>query len=56
MALGGTKVRVTKTILKPCNCRNDYQDRTYGKGMRVKNTSGKTDKAKCTVCGKEQTL
>lgn len=38
----------------PCNCVNEFQDREYGKGMRVFNTAGKNgDKLCCTVCGKE---
>lgn len=33
-----------------CNCANDYQDRRYGKNMRVF-TIGNS-KRTCTVCGK----
>lgn len=42
-------------ILK-CACTHDYQDKKYGKDMRVMNQTRK-DSGKgyrCTVCGKEQ--
>lgn len=40
--------------IMPCNCKSDFQDREYGKGMRVFNPAGKNgDKFRCTVCGKE---
>lgn len=37
--------------LAPCNCPSAYQDKFYGKGVRVKNV-GKDGKLVCTVCGK----
>lgn len=39
------------TIILPCQCKDAFQDETYGKGMRVHNKSGK-DKhtAYCTNC------
>ena len=45
----------TSTVIKQCDCKNIYQDKTYGKGMRVKNSMiGKSGSAlRCTVCGKE---
>lgn len=42
-----------------CTCKSDFQDRTYGKGMRLMNTTGTDDKVtgyRCTVCGKEYRL
>lgn len=39
-----------------CSCKNEFQDKTYGKGNRVMNPMGKADKIsgyRCTVCGKE---
>ncbi len=42
-------------ILK-CNCINEFQDKTYGKGLRVHNPAGKANtkdfgsKHICTVC------
>lgn len=43
-----------------CTCKHDFQDKTYGSGMRVHNPcppKGKTDdpKYRCTVCGAERT-
>lgn len=37
-----------------CTCKNDFQDKEYGKGQRVHNPSVKDGKSKgnrCTVCG-----
>lgn len=38
-----------------CNCKHEFQDETYGKGMRLHNVSqkkgDKTLRKKCTVCG-----
>jgi hypothetical protein len=40
--------------IKRCNCSGapaaDFQDKTYGKGMRVMNEDAKKA-TKCTVCG-----
>jgi len=36
--------------IEPCTCENEYQDKMYGKGMRVKNTTG-SGGSRCTVCG-----
>lgn len=40
-----------KTIIKKCVCSHEYQDRRYGKGMRVMNVKSKKEEATCTVCG-----
>jgi len=42
---------MASTIIKPCskNCESEYQDKKYGKGLRVHNLG--RDKATCTVCG-----
>jgi hypothetical protein len=40
--------------LAPCTCRHEYQDKAYGKGLRVHNVVliGKNKgKYICTVCG-----
>lgn len=37
------------TIVVKCSCKNDYQDKCYGKNLRVANVGEKL--AKCTVCG-----
>ena len=33
-----------------CSCESNYQDRIYGKGMRVCNQTKNSDKYRCTVC------
>jgi len=38
-------------ILK-CDCVSDFQDRHYGKGMRVHNVLKKANEFRCTVCQK----
>jgi len=40
----------TTTIVAKCSCVNEYQDKIYGQGMRIKNSKGTG--FKCTVCGK----
>lgn len=45
--------------IKKCTCTNEYQDKKYGKKMRVMNTvfkgkSGPTNKYRCTVCNSEK--
>ncbi len=43
------------TIIKQCTCKDEEQDRMYGKQMRVWNyhsiDRASTIKCKCTVCG-----
>jgi len=43
------------TKVMQCSCQSEFQDATYGKGMRVFNETGKDGKGgyRCTVCGKE---
>lgn len=45
------------TIIK-CDCKSEYQDKTYGNRNRVANIrAGKNDeKCRCTVCGKEHSV
>jgi len=40
----------TTTEIKPCTCQNEYQDKMYGKGMRVKNSCKKGAAWRCTSC------
>lgn len=42
-------------VIVKCTCEHSYQDKKYGLGKRVMNTLfGKnSNKARCTVCGKE---
>ena len=39
-----------------CTCEHKYQDKKYGKGLRVHNKtvtkSGPSQEYRCTVCGK----
>lgn len=43
-------------VIKQCDCKGtpgtEYQDRTYGKNMRVCNEKLAGKGAKCTCCGK----
>jgi hypothetical protein len=39
------------TIEKVCTCDSEFQDRIYGKKVRVHNLAFKNPIAKCTVCG-----
>lgn len=42
------------TSLVQCKCAHEYQDKQYGTGVRVANTTQKQDKdfveVRCTVC------
>ena len=41
------------TAITTCNCEHEYQDKKYGKGMRVHNETNKVPTTyRCTVCGK----
>lgn len=40
------------SVIKPCDCKHEFQDSVYGKGKRV-HTVGRTS-TYCTVCGKEK--
>lgn len=37
------------TVVIPCTCKHEFQDATYGLGMRVHNVNDK-GQAYCTVC------
>ena len=37
--------------VEKCKCEHSFQDKEYGKKMRVYNTSEDGKKLKCTVCG-----
>lgn len=49
-------------MIHHCNCTNGYQDRRYGKGMRVHNypcknrSNGEYNVARCTVCKDEKVI
>lgn len=41
-------------MILPCNCKHEFQDRIYGRGMRVHNKAKSKDGGavwRCTVCG-----
>lgn len=39
-------------IIQRCDCIHAFQDKVYGKGLRVKNNRPGSNPPKCTVCGK----
>lgn len=41
---------MSKTVIKKCTCRHEYQDERYGKGNRVHNMTKDDKNAYCTVC------
>lgn len=43
------------TKVMQCSCVSEFQDKEYGKNMRLFNAIGKdqNDGWRCTVCGKE---
>lgn len=38
------------TKLVKCTCKSNYQDKTYGKGMRIHNKMGAGRGWRCTIC------
>jgi hypothetical protein len=38
------------TVVQKCTCVSDFQDKMYGVGMRIKNSTGSG--YRCTVCSK----
>lgn len=48
------------TVKHPCTCTHEWQDKEYGKGKRVMNSTAKQDKdfmdVRCTVCSKVHRL
>ena len=44
-------------MIKKCTCKHEYQDKKYGKGMRVHTPTTKDvtkDTCRCTVCKVER--
>ena len=39
-------------IVKPCDCVSEFQDKEYGKKMRLHSLSADEKSSTCTVCGK----
>lgn len=49
---------MAKSEVLKCICDHKFQDEKYGRGMRIMNPTGKSDKGdkyRCTVCGEERT-
>lgn len=47
---------MSKTVIKSCTCSHEFQDKTYGRGMRVFNSmmaKGRVVGEACTVCSRE---
>jgi hypothetical protein len=47
------EVKVDKssgTVVFPHSCKNEFQNRRYGNGLRLFNV-GMNNKVRCTVCG-----
>ena len=46
------------TKLKKCTCKDEFQDKRYGKGRRVMNQApakgAMPNRYRCTVCGEER--
>jgi len=36
----------------PCDCVNEFQDKQYGKGIRIHNLCKGGEQARCTGCAK----
>lgn len=54
---------MAKTIAKvACGCKNEFQDRAYGQGVRIANRTQKskspqeTTVVRCTSCGREHSV
>ncbi len=39
------------TTIKQCSCVSDFQDKIYGKRMRLHNLKEDGKNGKCTICG-----
>ena len=45
------------TVIKRCKCSHEYQDKEYGKSLRVFNLCKRGEgyfTGRCTVCGEEK--
>jgi hypothetical protein len=49
---GKTEAKRNTTVVQKCTCVSDFQDKVYGVGMRVKNSTGSGSGYRCTVCRK----
>ena len=44
------------TTTKTCECKSEFQDKTYGFCVRLHNLAKEGKEARCTVCGKTKLL
>lgn len=44
----------SKSSVKSCICEHEYQDSIYGKGKRLHNWAVKSEKWRCSVCGRDR--
>lgn len=44
------------TRISSCTCKNEFQDKRYGKNNRVFNETAKENLYRCTVCGKDKMI
>jgi len=44
------------SIVKKCECKSEFQDKIYGKDMRLHNLSKNEKSCKCTVCRKSKNV
>lgn len=49
--IGKSATKKNITIIAKCDCISEFQDKTYGKGNRIKNSTGNGG-TRCSVCGK----
>lgn len=52
------KINMAQTIVLPCTCKSEFQDKTYGKSKRLYNLRDRQKhkgEAICTVCGNKVT-
>ena len=49
--VAASKAVKSGTVILPCICEHQFQDKTYGKNRRVHNFQASGHSAHCTVCG-----
>ena len=45
---------MASTLVLRCHCKHEFQDKVYGKGLRLHNAKKEGDKFTCTVCRNER--
>lgn len=50
---------IDQTQIMKCECPHEFQDKTYGRGLRVHNPApqkgASPQRVRCSVCGREKT-